>query len=225
MKEIRYIVGVDEAGRGPLAGPVAVGAVVISADFYQEYLNRQMLVKNRTKEYVSDKHRRTRFRIPIGKDSKKMSESERKFWFKELVKDKQEGKLDYRVALVSNNNIDQLGIVSAINLGLSDCLNKLEINPDECLILLDGGLSAPSIFHNQQTIIHGDEKEAVIGLASIAAKVIRDHRMIKFDKQYPIYQFAKHKGYGTKLHFSLIKQYGLSPIHRKSFLRKILASV
>lgn len=198
----KYIVGIDEAGRGPLAGPVAVGVVALTAEFYQKYLLQED-------------------RIPVGRDSKKLTEKQRERWFAELKKDKKTGLLDYQVALVSNNNIDRLGIVPAINSGLSGCLSKLNLDPTECLVLLDGGLHAPRVFINQQTIIQGDEKEAIIGLASVAAKVTRDHYMTKIAEQYPQYQFEKHKGYGTKLHFELILKHGLTPIHRRSFLRGV----
>ena len=199
IKNYKYIVGIDEAGRGPLAGPVAVGVVMMPADFYREYLEKEN-------------------RIPVGRDSKKMSEKQREKWFGELIKDRKAGKLDYQVALVSNNNIDQLGIVPAINSGLLGCLTKLKLKPTECLVLLDGGLHAPKVFINQQTIIKGDEKEAIIGLASVAAKVTRDHQMIKLAEKYPEYQLEKHKGYGTKLHLELIRKHGVSNIHRKSFV-------
>lgn len=225
----KYVVGIDEAGRGPLAGPVAVGVVVMPADFYREYLERSAPTKNKIKSRpnvgipteTSGEKEEIKFRIPIGRDSKKMSEKQREKWFNELVKDKKAGLLDYQVALVSNNNIDRLGIVPAISSGLSGCLTKLKLDPAECLVLLDGGLHAPTIFPNQQTIIQGDEKEAIIGLASVAAKVTRDHHMVKLAEKYPQYQFEKHKGYGTKLHFELILKHGLTPIHRRSFLKGV----
>ncbi len=194
---IKYIVGIDEAGRGPLAGPVAVGVTKLPENFDYRIFGKL-------------------------RDSKKLSEKKREEFFKVLQKLKKEKEIDFSVALVSSTVIDQKGIVYAISKGIEGCLKKLQIDPLETKVLLDGGLRAPSEFVNQTTIIKGDESEPSISLASIVAKVFRDHQMLKYANKYPQYQFELHKGYGTRLHLSAIKKYGLSTIHRKSFCKNVI---
>ncbi len=198
----RFVVGVDEAGRGPLAGPVAVGVVAMAGNIYEQYC-------------------RSRRRIPVGRDSKKLSVKQRDFWFAEIKTLRELDFLNFSVALVSHKDIDRFGIVPAIQLGINGSLARLKIDPTEALILLDGGLHAPAEFANQQTIIGGDEQEAIIGLASVAAKVSRDRRMIELSAEYPEYHFDQHKGYGTALHRRIIEERGLSVIHRRSFCRHL----
>jgi ribonuclease HII len=190
-----YVVGIDEAGRGPLAGPVAVGAVRISANFNKNFFKSI-------------------------KDSKKLSPEDRKLWFDLATEAKKEGLLDFRVSLVSERIIDKHGINYAIQLGIKRCLEALSLSI-ESQIFLDGSLRAPERFKHQLTIIKGDEKMPVISLASIMAKVVRDRKMVKLAEKFPEFHFQTHKGYGTYTHRLAIKQYGLSVIHRRSFTRRL----
>ena len=191
---MRYIIGIDEVGRGPIAGPVAVGAFV--------FLNDEAL------------------RLFKGvRESKQLSEKQREKWFSIIKLAKEEGWVDFAVNFQSSKVIDKKGIVFAIKTALAKSLWALTLDIDNTLILLDGGLRAPAEYINQKTIIKGDEKEMVIALASICAKVLRDRKMIKLGDKYPIYGFANHKGYGTRDHYKAIKKYGLIDEHRKSFIK------
>jgi len=191
---ITHIVGIDEAGRGPLAGPVAVGAFCIPVNFDRNFFIKVM-------------------------DSKKLSEKNRELWFTKIRTIHKEGRVQYKVVLVSNSIIDTKGISYAIKLGIKKCLGQLGLNPKKTLILLDGSLKASGEFMFQKTIIKGDMKEPVIGCASIMAKVIRDKYMVRKAKLFPKYMFDVHKGYGTKIHRQALKKYGTSPFHRASFLK------
>lgn len=197
----KYLVGIDEVGRGPLAGAVAVGAVIFYGTGVLEELSP-------------------------GKDSKQLTPALREEWFSKIKRAQKNGLLQYAVSFVGANVIDTKGlsfsIRKALTISLKKVLGKRGINPAECLVLLDGGLRAPVEFLNQKTIVKGDEKEAIIALASIAAKVLRDRRMVKAGKAYPNYDFGTHKGYGTKAHYSEIGKHGFSPIHRRSFLKNLL---
>ncbi len=193
---MKGIVGIDEAGRGPLAGPISVGVVFIPV---RGKLNLSGLT-----------------------DSKKLSEKGREEWFQKMKQWQKEGKLRCSVSLVSNTVIDKKGIVYAVNLGMARCLKKLNINPKHTLVLLDGSLHAPKEFTHQRTIIKGDERISVISLASIAAKVTRDRYMVRLAKKHPQYGFEVHKGYGTLAHRKAIKRYKAATPHRRSFLKNIL---
>jgi ribonuclease HII len=210
--QFKYVVGVDEAGRGPLAGPVAVGAVIMTSDYYSQYCSRPEAGSRIKKVGGSE-------RIATGKDSKKLSPRLRDIWHDWLSAEKRSGNLNYLVGLSSAGNIDRFGIVAAISLALIGCLQKLDVSPDETLILLDGGLRVPKDFPHQETIIRGDESEPIIALASIAAKVARDAEMIRLAELHPGYGFERHKGYGTADHYVSLKNLGPSPIHRKTFIR------
>jgi ribonuclease HII len=201
MLETRYLVGIDEAGRGPIAGPVAVGAV-----WWKRGENSDILEL-----------------FPKGKlrDSKKLTKLQREKIFDKIKELKQTSKIDFAVTLVSNTAIDDKGITAAIRSGLGECLAMVPAKPAECRVLLDGSLRAPSEYPQQQTLVRGDENEPVIALASIVAKVVRDTWMEQLDKKYPGYGLAAHKGYGTAAHYGAIKRMGLSPIHRKSFLKDL----
>ena len=191
----KYYIGVDEAGRGPLAGPVSVGVVRIPADFDWEL-------------------------VPEVNDSKKISEKKREVIFEltnELVK---QGFLTYSAMLVSAKSIDEKGIVPAIKRAMEAAFAELELDAKECFVKLDGSLHAPTEFE-QETIIKGDSKERVIGLASIMAKVKRDRYMVEVSEEYPEYGLAGHKGYGTKAHREAIAKHGFSPIHRRSYCKNI----
>lgn len=190
----KFLIGIDEAGRGPLAGPVSVGAVCVSTGFD--------------------------FSLFEGaKDSKQMTEKAREAIFEKMQELKKSGVINFVVALSSATTIDTKGIVPAIRVALDGAIGKLAVNPIECKVLLDGGLKAPAEYLNQETIIRGDSKEKVIALASIAAKVLRDRHMMKIAEKYPQYGFEIHKGYGTKKHSEAIEKFGLSEIHRRSFCR------
>lgn len=198
MKKHKYIVGVDEAGRGPLAGPVAVGIACVPYDFNWRVL-------------------------PHVGDSKKVSPRNREVVFKQALTLKKQGKLDFAVILINASVIDKKGITYAVKNGISRAFMKLKLNPKKVEVRLDGLLKAPEEYVNQQTIIKGDLKEKVIGLASIMAKVTRDRMMVRLARTYPEYSFEAHKGYGTKVHRSLIKTHGLSLIHRRSYTKRVLA--
>lgn len=197
QKNLKFIVGIDEAGRGPLAGPVAVGAVVIP------YNKKHPLLKG-------------------PKDSKQISEKLREEWFEKLKVAEKEGTLGYHVSLVSAKIIDEKGIVPAIKIAVKRCLDKLAVPPHETMVLLDGSLYAPDYFLYQKTIIRGDQTEPLISLASIAAKVTRDRKMVQLSKKYPLYDFHIHKGYGTLSHRKAIKKFGLCDVHRRSFLKNVV---
>ena len=198
---MEYLVGIDEVGRGPLAGPVAVGVLVMKTKSVKRF--RLFYQKGET----------------FLRDSKKLSEKQREEWFEIICAERQRGALDFSVSFVSHIMIDKRGLAWALRTATARALTRLAI-PTDSAIFLDGGLRAPEIFKNQKTIIKGDEKIPVIALASIVAKVTRDHLMIRMAEKYPQYGFEKHKGYGTKEHFAAIKKHGLCPIHRRSFLLK-----
>ncbi len=190
---MQYTLGVDEAGRGPLAGPVAVGVVMVVKGF------------DVAREF------------PGVRDSKKLSEKKREELFETLKARVAQGDARFVVELESVETIDREGIVVAVRRALSRGVNALA--PDAALVhvLLDGALKAP-VEYQQQTIIRGDETVPLISLASIAAKVTRDRLMLEMANQYPQYNFDAHKGYGTKLHYEVLKKYGPCAIHRSSFL-------
>lgn len=192
MKSARYIIGIDEVGRGPLAGPVAVGAIAITP---------QLLKKFRTI-----------------KESKQLSETKREEWSAKIFAAAGD-ELHVAVAMVSAKEIDRIGIAPAIRKALRVALKKLAIDPKDARVLLDGGLYAPDEYTNQETIIRGDASETAIAMASVVAKVKRDTLMIRLAKKYPEYNFSQHKGYGTKAHIQALHAHGLSEIHRKSFCK------
>jgi len=198
----KYVVGIDEAGRGPLAGPVTVGI------FWAEKRIEKWLLRN-----IFDNKLR---------DSKKLSHKKREEIYKILLNLKKQNLVYFSVSHASNKIIDKKGISHAIRLGIVKCLRNFEFKNYELKILLDGSLKAPEEFKNQKTIIKGDEKDVFIACASIVAKVTRDRLMCRLALKYPHYAFEIHKGYGTKLHYSLIKKHGLSEIHRKSFCKKLI---
>lgn len=198
--EIDFIIGIDEVGRGPLAGPVAIGVVCIPIKHSKEFHKRFSLVR----------------------DSKKISEKERERWFSETKKAMKEKILHYGVSFVSPHIIDKKRISYCIKTAITRSLKKVPHRPKRTLILLDGGLYASGEYSMQKTIIRGDEKEPLIALAAITAKVMRDRKMKRYAKKYPEYGFGEHKGYGTKSHIRMIKKHGPSEIHRISFLKDIL---
>lgn len=196
---MQTVIGIDEVGRGPVAGPVAVGAFLIPDSTLAEEIKK--------------------FPIPL-RDSKQLSRTQREAWYKHIEGWRDDGKCDFAVCMVSASDIDKYGISKSIKKALAESLEVLECD-DSCLILLDGALHAPNAFVNQITIIKGDEKEPAISLASIVAKVTRDRHMIRLAERYPKYGFDQHMGYGTEDHYSAIKKHGFTPLHRKTFLKSI----
>jgi len=180
--------GVDEAGRGPLAGPVVAACVVIDKNF----------------KIDSDD-------LALVADSKKLSAKKREKLFS-IIKEKV---LAVEIGVVDNITIDKINILQASFLAMRRAIKKLKIDPD--YILVDGNFKIPKLEKPQTAIIGGDAKVFCIAAASIIAKVSRDWMMTEIDKQYPNYEFAKHKGYGTKAHFAKIAEFGPCPQHRFSF--------
>lgn len=192
--------GVDEVGRGPLAGPIAVCAVV-----YDTILHKEIVAA-----------------IPGVRDSKQLPMHKREM-IAELAREiAREGKISYAVAFVSAQVIDARGLTHAARLATSRALARAGALPETTLVLLDGGLHASKTFRAQKTIIRGDQTEFIISLASVIAKVARDKKMRRLGEQFPKYGFEDHKGYGTDSHCRAIKKHGILPIHRKTFLKSIL---
>ena len=199
----RVIIGIDEVGRGPIAGPVTVGACQLNVS------HRELQKRIKQTE------------LPL-RDSKKLTAKQREEWFR-IIKDWQkEGVCITVTSSVSVDVIDRIGIAPAIARALHTCLKKLALDPSTCTVMLDGGLKAPLEYTHQQTIIKGDESELAISLASIVAKVTRDRYMKKMSTIHAVYGFERHVGYGTRAHYVSIEQYGVCPLHRRSFLKNIL---
>ena len=185
---VKLIAGIDEAGRGPLAGPVVVGVVILRETSFIEDIN----------------------------DSKKISEAKREKLYEEITNEA----VDWSVGIVDETRIDEINILNATKEALTKAISNLKIKPE--IILVDAldkidTLSIPYI-----SIIKGDAKIYSIAAASIIAKVTRDRIIRSYDKIYPEYEFIKNKGYGTAKHIEAIKQYGLCPIHRRSFTKNFI---
>lgn len=189
----KFLIGVDEAGRGPLAGPVAVGVVRVAANFD------------------------IRAAFPGVNDSKQISESLRETIYKEMEVRAKAGEISFCVRLAHASTIDRVGITKAVKKSVWSGVRSLAPDPLATRVLLDGLLHAPDEYE-QETIIKGDALLPVISLASIAAKVRRDRLMKRLALVYPEYLFEVHKGYGTKKHYEALKKWGPSDIHRLSFL-------
>lgn len=193
-----YTVGIDEVGRGPIAGPVAVGAFVFL-----------------------DAAAKRAFRGV--KDSKQLTAKKREEWLSVIQVAKKKGVVDFQVVFRSESVIDGKGlsfaIRDAVDAALKAVVKRNGLHVDRVKVLLDGGLKAPPRFEDQKTIVRGDEKEMVIALASICAKVLRDRRMSMLAKRHPEYGFERHKGYGTREHYLSIQRHGRLSCHRRSFLR------
>src|SRR3989338_4327740 len=205
-----FIVGIDEAGRGPLAGPVCVGAVRTAAISNFQFP-------------ISKKNQNSNFTLLNPKllnnikDSKKLSAKKREEWFKVL---RENLEFECHHIFVSNEAIDKFGIRKAVIFGVEKVLEKFSRQP--YLVLLDGSLYAPEKYE-QETIIKGDEKIPLISAGSIIAKVSRDRVMMNMHKKYPEYCFNEHKGYGTKKHFEKIIKHGFCQIHRKAFCGSVVS--
>ncbi len=191
------VLGVDEAGRGPLAGPVAVGVVMAEEGF----------------DFLSA--------FPGLDDSKKLSEKKREALFELLVKESDTGSVSFCVKSVDAATIDKVGIAKAVRSSVHAGVRSLAPETSGVRVYLDGLLHAPDDYE-QETVIGGDALIPAIMLASVAAKVTRDRLMIRLSVEYPEYDFAKHKGYGTKAHQEAIRTYGLCDLHRRSFCRRLV---
>lgn len=185
---IKYLAGIDEAGRGPLAGPVVVACVIMPQDSMIEGIN----------------------------DSKKISESKREKLYEIITKEA----ISYGVGIIYQEEIDEINILQATKKGLHEAIKSMEIKPN--VILVDALTGIDTMGISYKSIIKGDAKSYSIGAASIVAKVTRDRIMREWDKVYPEYGFAGHKGYGTAKHIAAIKKYGLTPIHRKTFCKNFI---
>ncbi len=186
----KFICGVDEAGRGPLAGPVCAAAVILPDNIEIDGLN----------------------------DSKKLTEKKREVLF-DVIKEKA---LAYSIAFATVEEIEEFNILEATFMAMNRAIDSLCKKADFALI--DGNREPKGIKIPCQTVIKGDAKSQSIAAASILAKVSRDRLLLEYDKEYPEYNFKKHKGYGTKEHTDLILKHGVCPIHRKSFLKNILGA-
>ena len=182
-KGIKYIAGIDEAGRGPLAGPVVVACVIMPEDSMIEGVN----------------------------DSKKISEKKREKLYDLIL----EEAVSYGIGIINQEEIDEINILRATKKALTMALAQMEIKPN--VILVDALTGIDTLGIPYKSIIKGDANSYSIAAASIIAKVTRDRIMREWDKVYPEYGFAGHKGYGTAKHIEAIKQYGLCPLHRRSF--------
>ncbi len=184
-----YICGIDEAGRGPLAGPVAAGAVILPKDCEILYIN----------------------------DSKKLSAAKREELYDEIM----DKAVAAAVGLASPERIDEINILQASYEAMREAINNLGLIPD---ILLNDAVRIPEVPMRQIPIIKGDAKSISIAAASILAKVTRDRIMCEYDKLYPGYHFAVHKGYGTRAHIEAIKRLGPCEIHRKTFITSFISA-
>lgn len=194
---IKYVIGIDEVGRGPLAGPVTVCAFAI--------LEREL-------DLLKD----------IGaKDSKVLSAQKRELIAGKLKQLCREGRCTFQIASTSSHVIDRKGLTKAIAIAIAAALKRLNVHPEHADIYLDGGLKAPKSFFRQHTIIHGDGLVPVISCASVLAKVHRDRLMDHYDLKFPEYGFLNHKGYGTPEHYKSIRKHGMTPIHRRLFLKEL----
>ena len=181
------VCGVDEAGRGPLAGPVYAAAVILPDGLEDMGIN----------------------------DSKKMSEKKREALFDIII----ENATAYGIGFATETEIDEINILNATFLAMRRAVEAMGVKPD--LVLVDGNRK-PTTGYEEMTLVKGDAKSISISAASILAKVSRDRYMRDLAERHPEYKFEQHKGYGTKLHYEMIEQYGILPDHRRSFLKKIL---
>lgn len=187
-ENVKYIAGIDEAGRGPLAGPVVVGSVIMPKESFIEYVN----------------------------DSKKISETKREMLYEKITKEA----ISYSTGIIWQDEIDEINILNATKKALTIAIDSLKVKPD--LILVDALDKIDTRGIPYTSIIKGDAKVYSISCASIIAKVTRDRIIREYDEIYPEYGFAAHKGYGTAKHIQAIKEYGICPLHRKSFVKNFI---
>lgn len=184
MDEYEYVCGIDEVGRGPLAGPVMAAAVILPKNCDILYIN----------------------------DSKKLSPKKRE----EMAKKIEEIAISIGYGVVDEKIIDEINILNATKRAMKIAIENLSVKPDFCLI---DSVKLDNVSISQKSFTKGDEKSMSIAAASIVAKVKRDKYMVEISKKYPEYNFEKNKGYGTKEHIYMLKKYGYSDIHRKTFLK------
>lgn len=184
---VQTICGIDEAGRGPLAGPVVVAAVIMPKDSFIEGVN----------------------------DSKKVSEKKREALYEQITNEA----IAWGVGIIDQKEIDKINILNATKKGLTTSIKELKVKPDR--IIVDALDKIDTLGIPYTPIIKGDAKCYSIAAASIIAKVTRDRIMRQWDEIYPMYGFEKHKGYGTAMHMQAIREYGLCPLHRRSFTKNI----
>ena len=187
-EHVEYICGIDEAGRGPLAGPVVVASVIMKQDSFIEGVN----------------------------DSKKVSEKKREKLYEQII----EEAVSYSVGIIDQNEIDEINILNATKKGLTESIKGLKVKPER--IIVDALDKIDTCGIPYMPIVKGDAKCYSIAAASIIAKVTRDRIMRQWDEVYPMYGFARHKGYGTAAHIAAIKEYGLCPLHRRSFTKNFI---
>ena len=187
-EHVEYICGIDEAGRGPLAGPVVVASVIMKPDSFLEGVN----------------------------DSKKVSEKKREKLYEQII----EEAVSYSVGIIDQNEIDEINILNATKKGLTESIKGLKVKPER--IIVDALDKIDTCGIPYMPIVKGDAKCYSIAAASIISKVTRDIIMRQWDEVYPMYGFARHKGYGTAAHIAAIKEYGLCPLHRRSFTKNFI---
>lgn len=197
-RRVQWVIGIDEVGRGPVAGPVTVCACAVRVKHLHDFSKMGF------------------------KDSKKLSPQKRENFAHVLGNMAQMDMCTWSICSTSVSVIDSKGIVYAIQTAINKSLEKLGIHPEHADIYLDGGLRAPKSYFRQHTVIGGDDLFPVISGASILAKVHRDHLMEQLDQQYPDYGFIDNKGYGTPCHYQAIKKHGYTDLHRRSFLRNFI---
>lgn len=185
---IQYIAGIDEAGRGPLAGPVVIGCVIMKPESFIEYVN----------------------------DSKKVSETKREMLYDKITTEA----IAWSTGIVWQDEIDEINILNATKKALTMAIEDLRIKPDKILVDALDKIDTRGIPYI--SVIKGDTKIYSISAASIIAKVTRDRIMREYDEVYPEYGFAGHKGYGTAKHIQAIKEYGICPLHRKTFTKNFI---
>jgi ribonuclease HII len=188
----RRIAGVDEAGRGPLAGPVVAAAVMFPAGWFPGGVPDALLGLN---------------------DSKQLTPQRREEYFDRLSRAGTEA-IRFRIACVDAAGVDELNILRATHRAMNEALRELTPAPDHVLV---DGLPVPSLAPPQTALVHGDARSYLIAAASVLAKVTRDRLMTEYDRKWPAYGFAEHKGYGTPRHLAALAEHGPCPIHRRSF--------
>jgi len=187
-EKIKYIAGIDEAGRGPLAGPVVVGCVIMPKESFIEYVN----------------------------DSKKISETKREMLYEKITQEA----ISYSTGIIWQDEIDEINILNATKKALTMAIEDLKVKPDMIVVDALDKIDTKGIPYT--SIIKGDAKVYSISCASIIAKVTRDRIIREYDEIYPQYGFSAHKGYGTAKHIQAIKEYGICPLHRKSFVKNFI---
>ena len=201
---MQYVIGIDEAGRGALAGPVSVGAVLYPNDFHWQ--DAFELITKRGN--------------PMLRDSKKLSSQQRDILYTFIISHPD---LKYAHAFTDAATIDSIGIVPATLRAVDNAIAALDATPGVARVVLDAGLRAPVVW-SQESFVRGDENIPAISLASIVAKVTRDRYMEQLGDLYAVYGFSQHKGYGTAIHTAALRKHGLSDVHRRSFCQGLQIS-